>query len=326
VSHAKERKEPICLNCNAVVYGRYCHVCGQENIETKENFWQVAQHFLYDITHFDGKFFSTLKYLLFRPGFLSIEYNRGRRTSYLNPIKMYVFTSALFFVLLNTVFHEDAPTAKSTTNRKAFVYEPGADSIAIINNDTLTKPASDSIKYKSVAAYRKAQQQLPDAEKDSWIEQVIEERRIQRLEKYNWNTKQADDAFWKDLSNGISKMMFVLLPLIALLFKLFYRRHNYYYVQHLIFNVHLFIGYYIILIIINTLITIAAIDKMLAWVDAVAVIPIVYLIYYGYKSMRNFYGQSRRKTLLKYFLIGSAAFFLFLLVWLAFAAIYFING
>jgi len=97
-------------------------------------------------------------------------------------------------------------------------------------------------------------------------------------------------------------------------------------VQHLIFNVHLFIGYYIILIIINTLITIAAIDKMLAWVDAVAVIPIVYLIYYGYKSMRNFYGQSRRKTLLKYFLIGSAAFFLFLLVWLAFAAIYFING
>ncbi len=325
MSHAKERQEPICLNCNAVVYGRYCHVCGQENTEIKETFWQVAQHFLYDITHFDGKFFSTLKYLLFRPGFLSIEYNRGRRMSYLNPIKMYVFTSAFFFILLNTIFHEDASEKKVSTNKKAFVYESGTDSITFINNDTAAR-TTDSIKYKSIAAYRAAQLKLPEAKRDSWIEQVIEERRIQRLEKYNWDVKRADDAFWKDLSNGISKMMFVLLPLIALLFKLFYRRHNYYYVQHLIFNVHLFIGYYIILIFINALIAIADINKTLAWVDAIAVIPILYLVYYGYKSMRNFYGQSRRKTLLKYFLIASAAFFLFLLVWLAFAAIYFIKG
>ena len=95
--HNKERKEKICLNCNAAIYGRYCHVCGQENIEPKEKFWHIANHFIEDVTHFDGKFFSTLKYLLFRPGFLSKEYLRGRRVSYLHPIRMYVFTSAVFF-------------------------------------------------------------------------------------------------------------------------------------------------------------------------------------------------------------------------------------
>jgi len=99
VSHLKERKEKICLNCQSALYGRYCHVCGQENLEPKETVWHLVQHFFNDITHFDGKFFSSVKYLVRKPGFLSREYMLGRRASYLNPIRMYVFTSAIFFII-----------------------------------------------------------------------------------------------------------------------------------------------------------------------------------------------------------------------------------
>ncbi|MEO6723037.1 MAG: DUF3667 domain-containing protein, partial [Ferruginibacter sp.] len=99
MNHLKERSEKDCLNCNARLHGTYCHICGQENIEPKESFWHLVAHFFYDITHFDGKFFSTLKYLIWRPGFLPAEYARGRRASYLNPIRMYVFTSAFFFLI-----------------------------------------------------------------------------------------------------------------------------------------------------------------------------------------------------------------------------------
>jgi hypothetical protein len=99
VSHLKERKEKICLNCNANLHGRYCHVCGQENLEPKESVWHLTTHFFNDITHFDGKFFSTVKLLITKPGFLSKEYMIGRRASYLNPIRMYVFTSAIFFLI-----------------------------------------------------------------------------------------------------------------------------------------------------------------------------------------------------------------------------------
>jgi hypothetical protein len=106
VSHHPERKEKNCLNCNAEVLGKYCQVCGQENIVPKESFWSLATHFIYDITHFDGKFFSTLKYLLFKPAFLSKEYLRGRRTSYLHPIRLYVFTSAIFFLVFFSFFQE----------------------------------------------------------------------------------------------------------------------------------------------------------------------------------------------------------------------------
>jgi hypothetical protein len=62
--------------------------------------WHLVQHFFNDITHFDGKFFATVKLLLRKPGFLSAEYIAGRRMSYLNPIRMYVFTSAFFFIIL----------------------------------------------------------------------------------------------------------------------------------------------------------------------------------------------------------------------------------
>jgi hypothetical protein len=99
LSHGKIRKEKNCLNCNAEVTGRYCSICGQENIEPTETFWQLISHFVYDLFHYDGKFFSTLKTLLFKPGLLTYEYVRGRRASFLHPIRMYVFTSAIFFII-----------------------------------------------------------------------------------------------------------------------------------------------------------------------------------------------------------------------------------
>jgi hypothetical protein len=107
MSHGYERKEKNCLNCNARVFGRYCHVCGQENVEPKETAWHLVVHFFNDITHFEGKFSKAIRYLLFRPGFLPAEYARGRRMSYMNPVRMYVFTSAFFFIIFFSVFKID---------------------------------------------------------------------------------------------------------------------------------------------------------------------------------------------------------------------------
>ncbi len=107
MSHGTQRKEKNCLNCNARVFGPYCHVCGQENIEPKETAWQLVVHFFNDITHFEGKFSKAIRYLLFRPGFLPAEYARGRRMSYMNPVRMYVFTSAFFFIIFFSLFKID---------------------------------------------------------------------------------------------------------------------------------------------------------------------------------------------------------------------------
>ena len=77
-------------------------------------------HFFYDITHFDGSFFVTLKDLLFKPGFLSREYMLGRRKKYLHPVRMYVFTSAVFFLVFFSLFHvsENDISIKATTTEE----------------------------------------------------------------------------------------------------------------------------------------------------------------------------------------------------------------
>ena len=103
MSHRPERKEKNCLNCGTTVIGRYCHVCGQENHPTSQSVWGFITHFVSDIFHFDGKFFSTLRQLLFRPGKIPREYVEGKRTRYLDPVKMYLFTSAFFFLIFFTV-------------------------------------------------------------------------------------------------------------------------------------------------------------------------------------------------------------------------------
>jgi hypothetical protein len=117
MSHLKERTEKNCLNCQAILVGRYCHVCGQENLEPKETVLHLIQHFFNDITHFDGKFFATVKYLLRKPGFLSSEYVAGRRATYLNPIRMYVFTSAIFFIILYAISKPDEIFKHKETER-----------------------------------------------------------------------------------------------------------------------------------------------------------------------------------------------------------------
>lgn len=104
MSHQKQRKETNCLNCGTEVAGRYCQQCGQENIEPKDSVWGLVRHFFEDITHFDGKFFATFRTMIRKPGFLTKEYLAGRRMRYLNPIRMYVFSSALFFLIFYNMF------------------------------------------------------------------------------------------------------------------------------------------------------------------------------------------------------------------------------
>lgn len=169
MSHLHERKEKNCLNCQGELVGRYCHQCGQENLEPKETVWHLVTHFFNDITHFDGKFFETVRFLLRKPGYLSLEYMRGRRMSYLNPIRMYVFTSAIFFIILFSFGKPEKMARESalTTNDVKITMDLGA-----LRNDTsrlkkdLAETTDDDDKedIREKLAYR--QIQIATIEKD----------------------------------------------------------------------------------------------------------------------------------------------------------------
>src|SRR5882762_10431169 len=94
------RHENDCLNCGTILQGKFCHNCGQENLQIKESFGHMMNHTISDYFHFDHQFFHTLKPLLFNPGKLTIEYMAGHRVQYLHPVRMYIFISLVYFLLL----------------------------------------------------------------------------------------------------------------------------------------------------------------------------------------------------------------------------------
>ncbi|MGG9961063.1 DUF3667 domain-containing protein [Ferruginibacter sp. SUN106] len=331
MSHFKEREQKNCLNCNAVVQGRFCHICGQENIEPKESFWHLVSHFFQDITHFDGKFFSSLKLLIFKPGFLSREYMVGRRASYLNPIRMYVFASALFFLIFFSLFHMDADKSIVTSgdvNNVPISTIATMDSVSykkfvdtLVKNDSTLKFAYDKQQYfkylDSLAAaamtfhftptryhtQKEYDSALAHGKDHNWFEQRLVRKQIEIDEKYKGDSKAASAALVNNLLHSLPQLLFVSLPLFALLLNILYsRRKQFYYTNHAIFTIHFFVFLFIALLFIfgfNKLKHFSGFH----WAEYLSVVMILLIFFYNYKAMRNFYQQGRGKTILKFILL-----------------------
>jgi hypothetical protein len=103
--------------------------------------------------------------------------------------------------------------------------------------------------------------------------------------------------------HNFPKVLFISLPLFALILNLLYYRHkNFYYVDHGIFSLHLYIFSFLVLLGLFGLraLHVATHLEIVAWMEFAVV---VYAFVYYFKSMRRFYGQSKGKTWLKYILL-----------------------
>ena len=59
------------------------------------------KHFLNDYFTFDSKIFRSIRPLFSKPGFLTLEYLSGRRVRYIPPLRLFIFSSIIFFLLLS---------------------------------------------------------------------------------------------------------------------------------------------------------------------------------------------------------------------------------
>jgi len=94
-------EQPVvkCRNCSTEMEGEYCHFCGQRHHDHKESFGELVYEFVSDFLHFDSRFFKTILPLLFVPGKVTKSYNEGRQRSQFHPIRLYLFSSFLYFFL-----------------------------------------------------------------------------------------------------------------------------------------------------------------------------------------------------------------------------------
>lgn len=345
MSHHNERKQDNCLNCNAKVYGKYCHICGQENLEPTESAWHLITHFFNDITHFDGKFFSTLKLLIFKPGFLSAEYKMGRRASYLNPVRMYIFTSAIFFFIFFSTVNIDRSKAikfDSSVLDTAITNQMSDSSFAEYTSKiTKSKKALSRIEYLNFKdsaakegfhltgrAYKSKEEYdsiLKAGKNDNWFLRQVIYKEIAINKKFNNDKERFKEAFLSNFFHSFPQIFFLSLPLFALFLKLLYiRRKEFYYVSHAIFAIQVYIFVFISFLAIMALMKLKSMITG-GWIDYSIGIIYLLIFYYEYKAMRNFYGQGRLKTIAKYILLNLWLIFIVALLFVVFLLLSFLK-
>lgn len=98
-----KNKHLHCRNCNEILKEKckYCPFCGQDTSDKIVSIKALFKDFLGDYFGFDSKIFKSIVPLMFKPGFLTVEYICGKRVKYIPPLRMYIIVSIIFFLLLS---------------------------------------------------------------------------------------------------------------------------------------------------------------------------------------------------------------------------------
>ena len=303
-----------CTNCSAPVIGAYCGVCGQE----RETHHHTIRHLLHDLFKemgsFDGRLARTLIALLFRPGELTIAFHQGRTRPYMPAVRLYLFSSLLFFLALS-VAHiglfqielqevPNAYTVKTLPNGGLAILSNGKLTpmpaiVAQKSHDTNLTPGSHSGLTTRVHFFQPLGRFHQRITADGWARIAELKAGILKSAGNNKNAwiarnsiatieKLARDpaALNGPLTAWIPRVFFLLLPLFALLLALFYwrQRREFYFVDHLVFSLGFHSFVFAVLIV-----AIGAAQILPGGMVAELVLAAIGL--YLLLAMRNFYRQ-----------------------------------
>ena len=257
--------QPACANCGAPAGDAYCPRCGQEQHDLHRLVRSIAAEALDSLAGWDGKIPATLWLLVRHPGRLTSEFLAGRRARYLRPLRLYLTLSVVYFLALAV----DRRPADRDLNLQV------TDSAAESAGPRPERPAAP------LGAVGRAF--------DTRM------RRFQALP-----TAQRNRAFTQALFGQLSNMVFVLVPLFALLLRLAYRRAPLYYAEHLVHALHLHAFAMLALLVVHF--------TPGRW----ALVPFAAVPAYTWLSLRRVYGGSRARTTAKWaLLLGGYATALF---------------
>jgi hypothetical protein len=266
-----------CPNCGEPLGGPFCGQCGQADTALDVPFRRVVSELLAELLNADSRVWRTGRTLLFRPGLLTAEYNAGRRARYLPPLRVYMLSSLLFFFVV--------ATARVQLLQVQFTEDDAAPSVAARTPGT--------------AAGNSAAQ----AAGESAIANDLTAEFLRRLARMARDPERLNQ-FWLRIW---AWTMFALLPVFALVLRLFFRRATPWYVRHLVFSLHLHAFAFLIFAVPILVANLLPDDRQrsAAVLSAFGVICL-----YGVLATRRVYGLSWGGTLLRLAGVG----FVYLLV------------
>ncbi|HEX2190022.1 MAG TPA: DUF3667 domain-containing protein [Longimicrobiaceae bacterium] len=274
-----------CANCGDASPGRFCPSCGQERRTRLVSLREMAVDFLDDQLALNSRLPRTALFLLVRPGFLTAEYLRGRIARYIRPLRLYLGASVLFFLLLSLLDSGwlDAGAADGGGVRVA------------VEGDTI--PLVSALAGSPAAGAAR-----PWEVDGSWVDSLDVRTAVPALDglleekRAHFRRMTPGEAFREVMGQfreHVPTMMFLLLPVFALLLKLLYARRGRLYVEHFVFALHL-----------HAFAFAAFTVMLLARHPTVAGVLTLWVLLYTFLAMRRVYGQGWMRTGVKYLVLG----------------------
>lgn len=220
-----------CQNCGAALLGEYCTHCGQRERGREIRIADLAEDALEGLVHPDSRQWRTLIGLLFRPGYVTAEYLSGHRARFLPPVRLYLVISFILFLALSIL---------PTSNLVVMTDPDDPDALTILEEQGLITDEQSRERLRQALEKEKAQESgeihlwdESDSEKPQWIAD-LESRLQTNLEEI----QKDSSAFSSLMLERMPQLLFLLLPMFALVLRLAYLFSPFHYLQHLIFSLH----------------------------------------------------------------------------------------
>jgi len=286
-----------CDNCGHTRQAdRYCPQCGQSDREFQRALPPLVGELIQEAFEVDSRLVRSMKTLLFKPGALSLEFSRNRRADYVSPVRLYLFASLVFFFALSLTTEFAAPDG-AMAELEAPVSASESD---IARLREMLAPArrdelDDLLGRGESSIARRAAQQLASAvaaDPPGPVGRYMVGAVVDGLHD------PAD--MLETLLDQLPVAMFVMLPVYAGLLKLFYLNRRRFYVEHLVFALHVHTVTFIVFTLVLLLPAAAARPAVSGVADIVGDAMLWVLVGYQYLALKHFYGGSYAATLLRF--------------------------
>ncbi|PZD77624.1 DUF3667 domain-containing protein [Mesonia sp. K7] len=294
-----------CLNCEVPLDKdeRYCHYCGQINTTKKLSFKDFFNEFFGSLFSYDSRLYKTLKTLTLRPGQISLEYIKGKRTTYANPFRFYLSVSIIFFIINGLALKFD----DSTYENKSSLFQNGEGKIVL--KDVALSPESDldtlawlDRMWEKGRIYYKYRSENPSLSIPKSLENLNHENNF----KNRWIFQRT--VAIERISEGsvdfksyvLSKVPFIIffsLPVFTLGLLLVYFQSSYTYMEHLVFTFHTQTMLFFLLII----------NELFMFIFPNSFTTSIFVLifaFYLFKALRKFYQQGFLKTAFKFIVLN----------------------
>lgn len=78
----------------------FCPTCGEQSLRARDlALRSLLEQLFQAFTQIDGRLLRSLRYLIARPGYLTVAYLQGQRKPYVGPVPLYLIANVLFFAV-----------------------------------------------------------------------------------------------------------------------------------------------------------------------------------------------------------------------------------